>query len=80
MCLAVPAEVVELLPGERARVQMAGVEKEISVALVPEVVVGDYVIIHVGHALTRIDAEEAIKTLELLAEAFPQELERGEPS
>jgi hydrogenase expression/formation protein HypC len=68
MCLAIPARVVELLEGEQAVVDLAGVRKSISIALVPETVVGDYVIVHVGHALGRIDPDEAERTLALFAE------------
>jgi hydrogenase expression/formation protein HypC len=68
MCLAIPAEVTELLPDNMARVTLDGVGKEISVALVDDLAVGDYVIIHVGYALAKIDPEEARRTLALLAE------------
>jgi hydrogenase expression/formation protein HypC len=68
MCLAIPARVVETLPDEQAVVDLAGVRKTISLALVPEAVVGDYVIVHVGHAIGRLDAEEAERTLALFAE------------
>lgn len=67
MCLAVPAEVVALLEGGRARVSLGGITKEISLALVDDVAVGDYVLLHVGFALGRIDACEARRTLEALA-------------
>ncbi|WP_420131811.1 HypC/HybG/HupF family hydrogenase formation chaperone [Rhodopseudomonas sp.] len=74
MCLAIPAEVIELLPEQMARVSLDGVSKVISVALVEGVAVGDYVVVHVGFALTRIDPEEAKQTLALLAEmAAPAE-------
>ena len=69
MCLAIPALVSELLPDDMAKVSLDGVTKEISLAMVEDVAVGDYVIIHVGYALSKIDAEEAAKTLALLAEA-----------
>ena len=69
MCLAIPALVSELLPDDMARVSLDGVTKEISIAMVEDVKPGDYVIIHVGYALSKIDAEEAEKTLALLAEA-----------
>lgn len=69
MCLAIPALVSELLPDAMARVSLDGVTKEISVAMVEGVAPGDYVIVHVGYALAKIDAEEAEKTLALLAEA-----------
>ncbi|AWI80290.1 hydrogenase assembly protein HupF [Parazoarcus communis] len=69
MCLAIPARVVELLDGDNARIDLGGVKKEISLALVEDVAVGDYVIVHVGYALSRLDAEEAERTLALFAEA-----------
>lgn len=68
MCLAIPAKVVELLPGDLGRIDLGGVQKEVSLALVDDVAVGDYVIIHVGYALTKLDPEEAEKTLALFAE------------
>lgn len=68
MCLALPCRVVQLLPGEQAMVDIAGVGKQISLALVDEVAVGDYVIVHVGYALTRLDPDEAERTLALFAE------------
>ena len=69
MCLAIPTRVVELLPDGQALVDLGGVRKEISLALVDGVGVGDYVIVHVGYALTRLDAEEAERTLATFAEA-----------
>jgi hydrogenase expression/formation protein HypC len=69
MCLAIPAEVTALLPGEMARVTLDGVSKEVSIALVDDVTIGDYVVVHVGFALSKIDSEEARETLALLAEA-----------
>ncbi|MGA9962439.1 MAG: HypC/HybG/HupF family hydrogenase formation chaperone [Azonexus sp.] len=68
MCLAIPAQVVELREGDNAVVDLAGVRKEISLALVDRVAVGDYVIVHVGYALNKLDPEEAAKTLALFAE------------
>lgn len=68
MCLAIPAQVVELRDGDNAVVDLAGVRKEISLSLVEDVVVGDYVIVHVGYALNKLDPEEAAKTLALFAE------------
>jgi hydrogenase expression/formation protein HypC len=69
MCLAIPACVVELRAGERALVDVGGVRKEISVALVEDVREGDYVILHVGYALQVIDPAEAQKTLDLFEQA-----------
>ena len=68
MCLAIPARVVELLPDEMAVVELSGVRKDISLAMVEEVAAGDYVIVHVGFALSKLDADEAEKTLALFAE------------
>jgi hydrogenase expression/formation protein HypC len=68
MCLAIPARVVELRGTDRAVVDLSGVRKEISLALVEGIGVGDYVIVHVGYALSRLDPEEAERTLALFAE------------
>ncbi|WP_445220002.1 HypC/HybG/HupF family hydrogenase formation chaperone [Bradyrhizobium sp. Pa8] len=68
MCLAIPAEVTKLLADDMAVVSIDGVSKEISVALIENPTIGEYVIIHVGYALTKIDPEEASRTLELLRE------------
>lgn len=68
MCLALPALVSELLPDDMAKVNLGGVLKEISVALVEDVRVGDYVIVHVGYALSKVDPDEAAKTLALFAD------------
>jgi len=68
MCLAIPTRVVELLPDNQAVVDLGGVRKAVSIELLDEVAVGDYVIIHVGYALTRLDPEEAAQTLALMAE------------
>lgn len=67
MCLAIPAKVVELRDNDQAVIDLAGVRKEISLALVDDVWPGDYVIVHVGYALQKLDPGEARKTLELFA-------------
>ncbi|MGE0358693.1 MAG: HypC/HybG/HupF family hydrogenase formation chaperone [Burkholderiales bacterium] len=67
MCLAIPAQVVELREGDQAVIDLAGVRKEISLALVEDVWPGDYVIVHVGYALQKLDPREAEKTLALFA-------------
>ncbi|WP_166142181.1 HypC/HybG/HupF family hydrogenase formation chaperone [Methylosinus sp. RM1] len=69
MCLAIPARVEELLPDDMARVSVDGVGKLVSVALVDGLTIGDYVVLHVGYALAKIDEEEAMATLALLREA-----------
>ncbi|MCF8167837.1 MAG: HypC/HybG/HupF family hydrogenase formation chaperone [Rhodoferax sp.] len=68
MCLAIPAQVVELLDNDNAVVDLAGVRKEISLALVEDVALGDYVIVHVGYALNKLDPQEAANTLALFAQ------------
>jgi hydrogenase expression/formation protein HypC len=74
MCLAIPARIVAL-NGLEATVDLGGVRKTISIALVPEAQLEDYVVVHVGHAIGLIDPEEARLTLALFAEldASPSE-------
>lgn len=69
MCLAIPALITAKLGDNLARVDMGGVSKEISLALLDECAVGDWVIVHVGYALHKLDTEEAEKTLALFAAA-----------
>ncbi|MFM2059769.1 MAG: hypothetical protein RLY71_4154 [Pseudomonadota bacterium] len=69
MCLALPARVVALdADGLMATVDLGGVRKPVSVALVPGVALDDYVIVHVGHAIGLLDRAEAERTLALFAE------------
>jgi hydrogenase expression/formation protein HypC len=68
-----PARVVEAGPDDRAVVDLDGVRKQISLALVDEVAVGDYVIVHVGYALQKLDTDEAQKTLEMFAQMAQQQ-------
>ena len=68
MCLAIPVKVVELREGDQAMVDVGGVRKEISLALVDGIAVGDYVILHVGYAIQKLDPDEAERTLALFAE------------
>ena len=68
MCLAIPALVIERLQAEEAIIDAGGVEKRVSLALVPEAAAGDYVIVHAGYAISRLDPEEALRTLALFAE------------
>jgi hydrogenase expression/formation protein HypC len=67
MCLAMPVEVTELLPEQRARVSADGVTREISLALVDDVAVGDFVLLHVGYAIGKLDRADADATLGELA-------------
>lgn len=65
MCLAVPMEVVKVC-GEQAECCLDGVMRTVSLAMVDEVVVGDYLLIHAGFAIEKLDADEAHKTIDLL--------------
>jgi hydrogenase expression/formation protein HypC len=84
MCLAIPGQVVEMVDeGNRlAKVEVGGVRRSVNVGLLDEdgggVGPGDWVLIHVGFALSKVDEEEAQATLELLqrmGEAYEQELD-----
>jgi hydrogenase expression/formation protein HypC len=67
MCLAIPGLVLSVEAGDgelrTSKVDFCGIEREVSLAFTPEVVPGDYVLVHAGFALNRIDAEEAARTL-----------------
>ena len=70
MCLAIPAQVVTIDQAtDMAMVSLGEVRKEVSLALVDDVAVGDFVLIHVGYALNKLSPEEAERTLQLFAEA-----------
>ncbi|MDJ0611843.1 MAG: HypC/HybG/HupF family hydrogenase formation chaperone [Kiloniellales bacterium] len=70
MCLALPAKVIAIdEASETATVALSGVRKRVSIALVDSVALGDYLLIHVGHALNKISAAEAERTLALMVEA-----------
>ena len=89
MCLAVPGKVVEITgEGElrMGKVDFSGVQRQACLAFVPEVQLGDYVLVHVGFAISRIDEKAAQETLEALAEIGaldeiegPEPPGRGEP-
>jgi hydrogenase expression/formation protein HypC len=70
MCLATPARVVELLPEQRARVDLDGVELLIRTDLTPEAAPGQYVIVHAGFALAVMNEAEAEETLRLLEKIY----------
>lgn len=79
MCLGVPGRVEKVWDADGTRmasVDFGGIRKEVCLAYVPEVEVGDYTVVHVGFAITRLDEESARKTLQLFAEigALEQEL------
>lgn len=68
MCLAIPVRVTALLEDEWVETEVGGVYSRVSTALIDPVAVGDYLIVHAGFAITRLDVEEAEKSLALFAE------------
>jgi hydrogenase expression/formation protein HypC len=83
MCLAIPGRVVELLDAEppfsAAVVEFGGVRRQVSLACVPEASGGDYVLVHAGVAISRINADEAAKVLAALEQLDLQEEFDAEP-
>ncbi|SDW27405.1 hydrogenase expression/formation protein HypC [Lutibacter oricola] len=84
MCLSIPGKLVEITSEldevfRTGKVSFDGILKEVSLTLVPEASIGDYVLVHVGAAISTIDEEEAKKTFELLKQLDElHELEDGE--
>jgi len=66
MCLAVPGKITKKKQGHKALVEVAGLEREISLDLLPDAVEGEYVLIHTGFAIQKIDEADAEETLSLL--------------
>jgi hydrogenase expression/formation protein HypC len=83
MCLGIPGKVISIednpLGVRMGKVSFGGIVKETCLAYTPEAQVGDYVIVHVGFAISRLDEEEARLTLETLAELEQIAEEQGEP-
>jgi hydrogenase expression/formation protein HypC len=80
MCLAIPGQVIEIYEAfdtRMGRVNFGGVVKEVCLAYLPEIAVGDYTIVHVGFAITRVDEESAQRTLETFREMGLLEEEFG---
>ncbi len=67
MCLAVPMKLIKK-EGDMGTVELGGIERQISLMLMPDARLGEYLIVHAGFAIQRLDEEEAHKTLELLAQ------------
>jgi hydrogenase expression/formation protein HypC len=79
MCLAVPGKILEVqqtAASRLGRVQFGGIVRSVSLDFVPEAGLGDYVMVHVGFAISRVDSEEAERTYRVLAElgALDEEL------
>ncbi len=70
MCLAIPGKIVEIVDVENqiAKVEVGGVKRNINTGMLDETRIGDYVLIHVGFAMSKIDEEEAAETLRVLQE------------
>jgi hydrogenase expression/formation protein HypC len=70
MCLAIPAQITAIDKfSDAATVSLGGVNKQVSLALLEDAQIGDYVLVHVGYALNKLSPEEAERTLLLIAEA-----------
>ena len=78
MCLAVPGKVTKLDSDLQSTVDMMGIERQASMRLVPDVKVGDYVLVHAGFGIQVVDPEEARETLDLLR-AMPEMLDGDDP-
>ena len=72
MCLAIPVQIETVLDNDLATVDLGGVKTQISIALIEDVKPGDYVILHVGYALNKLDQKEAEATLALFASGMDQ--------
>jgi hydrogenase expression/formation protein HypC len=82
MCLAVPGRVIEVWDREdtrMAKVDFGGIVKEVCVAFVPDIEVGEYTIVHVGFALQRLDEKSALETLAVFAKLGELDAEFGDP-
>jgi hydrogenase expression/formation protein HypC len=84
MCLAIPGRIIEMVDEANglAKVDVSGVRRNVNIALLDGAGVGDYVLIHVGFALSKVDEKEAEETLRLLQElgAYEPELEQFKDS
>jgi len=80
MCLAIPGKIVDIVDSENqiAKVEVGGVRRNVNIGMLDDVKVGEYVLIHVGFAMSRIDESEAQETLRLLEElgAYEEEVEQ----
>lgn len=82
MCLAIPGQVKEIYGDQgtqMGRVSFGGIVKEVCLAYLPDIQVGDYTIVHVGFAITKVDEESARRSLEAFREMGLLDEEFGEP-
>lgn len=77
MCLAIPGKIVEIvdLENQIAKVEIGGVKRNINIGMLDNTIVGDYVLVHVGFAMSKVNEEEAEATLRLLQELGSYESE-----
>ncbi len=68
MCLGIPGKIISRAANDLAEVDFTGIRREVSLVLCPEVEVGDYVLVHAGFAIQRLEHEEALETLKLFSE------------
>lgn len=67
MCLGIPMKIIQI-DGDTAKVELGGVEREIGLGLLEDIKIGDYVIVHAGFAIQKVDEESAQQTLKLIKE------------
>lgn len=79
MCLAVPGNILSIGEGGRAVVDMLGAQREVSLRLVPDAQVGDYILVHAGFGIQIVDPEEARETIELVKQ-LPDIMEEDAPA
>jgi hydrogenase expression/formation protein HypC len=84
MCLAIPGKIVEIVDEENriAKVEIGGVRRGVNIGMLDDVGVGDYVLVHVGFAMSKVDEEQAHETLRLLQElgSYQEEFEQFQTS
>ena len=80
MCLAIPGKVVEFVDMENhiAKVEIGGVRRAVNIGMLDGIILGDYVLVHVGFAMSKIDEKQAHETLQLLQElgSYQEEFEQ----
>jgi hydrogenase expression/formation protein HypC len=84
MCLAIPGKIIEIVDSTNhlAKVDVGGVKRNVNIGMLDDVVVGDYVLIHVGFAMSKVDEKEAEETLRLLQDlgSYDTELDQFKSS
>ncbi len=80
MCLAIPGKIVEIIDMENfiAKVEIGGVRRAVNIGMLDDVEIGEYVLVHVGFAMTKVDEKEAEETLRMLQElgSYQEEFEQ----